>query len=138
MEVPACAVGRLGPNGPLLGFAPTLDDAYALVVTEGSRSGRSTATASDLVALALVYFEESLDEPPDELAATHGDIGAIVRHAADHAGAGPTRTAYGDAVDAIDDGLAADVVIDRLATAFGVGDDPVGHLRRRATELLGD
>ena len=137
MDAPACAVGRLGPNGPWLGFVPTLDDGYALVVSDASGSRRSEATAEDLVALALVYFEESLDEPPDEVAATHGDIGAIVRHAADRAGDGPARVAFGEAVDAIDDGLAADVVIERLATAFGTGGDPISHLRRRAADLLG-
>ena len=32
MTAVACAVGRLGPAGPWIGFAPTLDDGYALVV----------------------------------------------------------------------------------------------------------
>ena len=134
MDAPACAVGRLRPDGPWLGFAPTLDDGYALIIggTAGSRS--SPATRDDLVALALAYFEESLDDPPEELAATHGDIGAIVRHAADLAGEGPQRRAFTEAVDAIDDGLAADVVIERLATAFGAVGDPIGHLRRRTGE----
>lgn len=138
MDAPACAVGRLGPNGPWLGFVPTLDDGYALVLGESAGTRRSAATLDDLVALALAYFEESLDEPPEDLAATHGDIGAIVRHAADRAGDGPMRSAYGEAVDAIDDGLAADVVIERLANAFGTNGDPIGHLRRRAAELRGD
>lgn len=137
MDAPACAVGRLGPDGPWLGFVPTLDDGYAIVVGAPSGSRRSAATPDDLVALALAYFEDSLDEPPEELAATHGDIAAIVRHAADRAGDGPMRSAYAEAVDAIDDGLAADVVIERLAATFGVGADPIGYLRRRAAELVG-
>ena len=29
MDMVACAVGRLGPDGSWVGFAPTLDDAYA-------------------------------------------------------------------------------------------------------------
>jgi hypothetical protein len=138
MDAPACTVGRLGPDGPWLGFVPTIEDGYALVVA-GPPSGSRQAPASpdDLVALALAYFEESLDEPPEELAATHGDIAAIIRHAADRAPDGASRTAFAAAVDAIDDGLAADVVIERLAKAFGAGGDPVGHLRRRAAELLG-
>jgi hypothetical protein len=136
MDAPACAVGRLGPDGPWLGFVPTLDDGYAIVVGAPSGSRRSAATPDDLVALALAYFEDSLDEPPEELAATHGDIAAIVRHAADRAGSGPMHSAYMEAVDAIDDGLAADVVIERLAVTFGVGGDPIGHLRRRIAELL--
>jgi hypothetical protein len=138
MDTPACAVGRMGPDGPWLGFAPTLDDGYALVVGGTPAGNRSSpATRDDLVALALAYFEESLDEPPEELAATHGDIGGIVRHAADRADDGPQRRAFTEAVDAIDDGLAADVVMERLATALGAVGDPIGHLRRRATELVG-
>jgi hypothetical protein len=137
MDAPACVVGRLGPDGPWLGFIPTLDDGYALVVGAAPASRRSAATADDLVALALAYFEESLDEPPEDLAATHGDIGAIVRHAADHARDDGMGGALREAVDAIDDGLAADVVIERLSNAFGAGGDPLGHLGRRASELLG-
>jgi hypothetical protein len=137
MDAPACAVGRLGPDGPWLGFVPTLDDGYALVVGDVTGSRRTAATPDDLVALALAYFEESLDEPPDDLAATHGDIGAIVRHAADRVGDGATGPAFRNAVDAIDDGLAPDVVIERLAHAFGAGVDPIGYLRGRAAELLG-
>lgn len=136
MDAPACVVGRLGPDGPWLGFAPTLDDGYALVV-DGSPSQRSPASGLDLVALAIAYFEEALDEPPEELAATHGDIAAIVRHAADH-GTGDGQPALREAVDAIDDGLAADVVIERLTTALGADGDAIGHLRRRAGELLGE
>jgi hypothetical protein len=136
MGVPACIVGRLGPDGPWVGFSPTIEDSYALVIGGGSIANRQApATPDDLVALALAYFEESLDEPPEELAATHGDIGAIIRHAADRAADGPSGTAFAAAVDAIDDGLAADVVIERLARAFGAGGDPIGHLGRRAKEL---
>jgi hypothetical protein len=137
MDAPACAVGRLTAGGPWVGFAPTIDDGYALVVGTDRSSVRGSATAADILALALAYFEERLVEPPEELAATHGDIGAIVRHAADRVVEEPLGRALRDAVDAIDDGLAADAVIERLAHAFGAGGDPIGHLRRRATELLG-
>ena len=140
MDAPACVVGRLGSSGPWLGFAPTLDDGYALVVTDGSRTRRSPASREDLVALAIGYFEESLDEPPEELAPTHADIAAIVRHAADQAdrtgGTDALDAALLEAVDAIDDGLAADVVIERLASALGDGDDALDHLRRRASAVL--
>jgi len=136
MDVPACVVGRLGPEGPWIGFVPTLYDGYALVVLATAGSHRAPATSDDLVALALAYFEDSLGEPPEDLAATHGDIGAIVRHAADRARSGPLASAFAEAVDAIDDGLAADVVIERLARAFGAEGDPIGHLRRRAAELV--
>ena len=130
MVVPACAVGRLGSEGPWIGFAPTIDDGYALVV-EGRIPTRVTAEPEDLIALALAYFEDLLPEPPEELAATLGDIAGIVRHAAERISDPERRRAYDEAVDAIDDGLAADVVVDRLARVFGDGGDVVAHLRRR-------
>lgn len=131
MVVPACSVGRLGPDGPWIGFAPTVDDGYALVLG-GSARTRVTAEPEDLVALALAYFEDLLPEPPEELAATLGDIAGIVRHAAERISDPERRRAYDEAVDAIDDGLAADVVVDCLARAFGDGGDVLAHLRRRA------
>lgn len=140
MDVPACAVGRLDPDGPWIGFAPSLDDGYALTVGGAGAAGyahRVPAEPRDLIALAILYFEEAFAEPPEELAATLGDIGAVVRHAAERIADGPSRRAFDEAVDAIDDGLAADVVLDRLARAFGDGTDAAGHLRRRVTALTG-
>jgi hypothetical protein len=135
VEIPACAVGRLDPDGPWIGFAPTLDDGYALTVGAVGRMRRLVADAVDLVALAVLYFEDAVDAPPEELAATHGDIGAIVRHAADRVADPDARRLYADAVDAIDDGLAADVVIERLERALGDGVDAMAHLRRRITAV---
>ena len=138
MEIPACAVGRLDPGGPWIGFAPTLDDGYALTVRSEGRTRHQVADPVDLVALAVLYFEDAVDAPPEDLAATHGDIGAIVRHAAERVEAPDLRRAYDEAVDAIDDGLAADVVIERLGRALGDGVDAVAHLRRRVATLTGD
>jgi hypothetical protein len=137
VEIAACAVGRLGAAGPWVGFAPTLDDAYALVV--GSLPGGTrqvTADADDLLALVLSYFEESLDPPPDELAATHGDIGALVRHLAEHEPDPGRRLLLGEAVDAVDDGLAADTTIMRLTRVLGDGADASARIRRRVSELV--
>lgn len=137
MDVVACAVGRFGPDGPWVGFAPTLDDAYALVVGELPGGPRQLeADADDLLSLALAYFEESLDAPPDELAATHGDIGALVRHVAEHEADPARRRLLGEAVDAVDDGLAADVTIARLTSALGDGADATIRLRRRVSDLV--
>jgi hypothetical protein len=140
MNAPACAVGRIGPGGPWIGFAPTLDDGYALVV-EGSTGSRSAEADADLLlAIAIAYFEDALDAPPDELAATHADIGSLVRHLAD-AGTDPSRRRLlREAVDAIDDGLAADAVIARLAAALSsaTASDPVGRLLERARALASD
>jgi len=137
MSIVACAVGRLGPDGPWIGFAPTLDDGYAIVLGSTSgRTARAVADASDLLAMALVYFEDALDEPPDELAATHGDIGALVRHVAEQEIDAERRRLVAEAVDAIDDGLAVDVVIARLARALPLEADPVARLTARATRIL--
>jgi len=138
MEIPACAVGRLDPGGPWIGFAPTLDDGYALTVRLAGRTVSRSAEPVDLVAIAVLYFEDAIDAPPEELAATHGDIGAIVRHAAERVQTPELRRAYDEAVDAIDDGLAADVVIERLGRALGDGVDAIAHLRRRLATLTGD
>jgi hypothetical protein len=138
MDVPACAVGRLDPDGPWIGFAPSLDDGYALTVAAVAAPGgayRVPAAPHDLIALAILYFEDAHADPPEELAATLGDIGAVVRHAAERVTDTSTRRAYDEAVDAIDDGLAADVVLDRLARAFGDGADAAAHLRRRVATL---
>ena len=137
MDAAACAVGRIGPDGPWVGFAPTLDDGYALVVggvAEGSR--RASADGDDLVALATVYFDETLAEPPDDLAATLGDIGALVRHVAEHEPDPGRRRLLGEAVDAVDDGLAADVTIARLGRALGEGVDATARIRGRVREVL--
>ena len=42
-----------------------------------------------------------------------------------------------EAVDAIDDGLAADVVVGRLSRCLSSDEEPEARLRRRAAELLG-
>jgi hypothetical protein len=136
MDAPACAVGRLGPDGAWVGFAPSLDDGYAFVVgTPGRRSRRAAADPDDLVSLAIAYFEDTLEEPPEELAATHGDIGALVRHVAEHEADSDHRRTLGEAVDAIDDGLAADEVIRRLARCLDGTEDAPARLARRAREL---
>jgi hypothetical protein len=137
VDIVACAVGRLGAGGPWVGFAPTLDDSYALVVGAVPGGPRQVpANAGDLLALALAYFEESLDAPPDDLAATHGDIGALVRHLAEHAPDDAQGRLLGEAVDAIDDGLAADATIARLSRALGDGADAITRIRRRVSDLV--
>ena len=137
MDVVACAVGRLEPEGPWVGFAPTMDDAYALVIGDLQGGSRHVeADPDDLLSLALAYFEESLGPPPDELAATHGDIGALVRHVAEHELDPERRRLLGEAVDAVDDGLAADATIARLTRALGDGADATARIRRRVSSLV--
>lgn len=135
MNVPACAVGRLEEGGPWIGFAPTLDDGYALTVGMDDGTRQSPAGSDDLVALAILYFEDAVIGPPEELAATLGDIGSVVRHAAERVEDPDARRRYDEAVDAIDDGLAADVVLSRLERALGEDVPAAAHLRRRVASL---
>jgi hypothetical protein len=137
VSIVACAVGRVDPGGPWIGFAPTLDDGYALVVeTDDGRAADAPAEPDDLLALAIAYFADELPEPPEALAATHGDIGALVRHLATRQADSELARRLGEAVDAVDDGLAADVVVDRLSRCLAGDEEPVARLRRRAAELL--
>jgi hypothetical protein len=126
VTVVACAVGRLDPAGGWIGFAPTLEDDYALVVgTDDSSTALAPAESDELIALAIAYFADELPEPPEALAATHGDVAALVRH-----------VAVGEAE--FDDGLAADVVVGRLGRCLSSDEEPETRLRRRAAELLGE
>jgi hypothetical protein len=137
MTAAACVVGRLEPGGAWIGFAPALDDGYALVAgTDDGRAARASAAPDDLIGLAIAYFSEELDEPPEALAATHGDVGALVRHLAVHEPDPERARALSEAVDAIDDGLAVDVVVERLTRCLENEEEPVARLRRRTTELL--
>lgn len=137
MTVAACAVGRLAPAGPWVGFAPTLDDGYALVVgRDDGGAAEAPAEPDDLLALAIAYFADELPEPPEELAATHGDIGSLVRHVAASERDPERARDLREAVDAVDDGLAADVVVGRLSQCLRAAEEPVERLRRRADQLL--
>ena len=136
MEISACVVGRLDPDGPWIGFAPTLDDGYALTVAGVDGGDSLPAEPMDLLALAVMYFEDVVEAPTEDVGATHGDIGAIVRHAAERVG-DDARASASEAVDAIDDGLAADVVLERLQRTLGDGVDAVAHLRRRIAAAPG-
>lgn len=137
MEVAACAVGRLAPDGPWIGFAPALDDTYVLVIGGAGVSRREPADADDLLSLALAYFEDGLDAPPEELAATHADIGALVRHLAEVETDASRRASLTEAVDAIDDGLAPDVVVSRLVACLRGEEEAVVRLSRRAAAARG-
>lgn len=137
MDVAACAVGRLAPDGPWIGFAPALDDTYVLVIGGAGVSRREPADADDLLSLALAYFEDGLDAPPEELAATHADIGALVRHLAEVETDASRRASLTEAVDAIDDGLAPDVVVSRLVACLRGEEEAVVRLSRRAAAARG-
>lgn len=135
MEAAACAVGRLGDDGPWLGFAPAIDDGYDLVVAGNASARRAPSTMEDLLCLAVAYFEEVLGPPPEELAATHADIAALVRHVADREMDAARRVTLAEAVDAIDDGLAGDAVIAALSRSLPPDTDPAARLAQRVSEM---
>jgi hypothetical protein len=128
-------VGRLGPDGPWVGFAPTVEDGYALVVGDDEATHQAAAGLDDLLALAIAYFAEALEEPPEELAATHADIGSLVRHLGSAETDAARRRSLAEAIDAVDDGLAADVVVGRLTSCLEGVEDPVARLAWRAAEV---
>mgnify|MGYP006162025839 CR=1 FL=1 len=100
-----------------------------------------TAEADDdlLLALAIVYFEDVLEDPPPDIEATHADLSDLVRAVAARADRPERRRLLDEAVDSIDDGLAVDEVIGRLSTARrGTGKeqaDPLDLLRERVSAL---
>lgn len=132
----ACAVGRLS-DGTWIGFVPTMEDGYALVVGEDDSVAAmgGASEPDDLVALAIAYFADELGEPPETLAATHGDLGALVRAVAEAESDPDRRARLADAVDAVDDGLAADAVVGRLSRCLAGEEEPLARLERRAAEL---
>ena len=136
MVAAACAVGRLN-DGTWIGFAPTMEDGYSLVVGEGESVAAVSdrAEPDDLVALAIAYFADELGEPPETLAATHGDLGALVRAVAEAEPDPARRARLAEAVDAVDDGLAADAVVGRLSRCLEGEEEPLARLERRAAEL---
>ena len=137
MVAPVCAVGRLGPDGPWVGFSATPGGRFDLVASAADETHRSSADADDLVSIAIAFFEESMTEPPEELAATVGDIGAMVRELAAAESRSVPRLRLDLALDAVDDGLAADVVVSRLVACLYDGEEPIARLERRAIEMLG-
>ncbi len=111
------AVGTLG--GPAwVGFTRT-GDGYRLACAGASDAltvSRRTGAAcwDELVVVALAYFEEALDPPPPELEATQEDLAGLLRWLASEQADPARRRLLDEAIDAVDDGLAADVVVDRL------------------------
>ena len=137
MDPATRAVGRIGPDGPWVGFARLPDGGYELVVGGDGPEWRLAADRDDLIALAVVYFEESLDPAPHDIAATLGDVGLLVRDLAAGEPDQPRRRLLEEGVDAVDDGLAEDVTIGRLARALGDEADAASRVRRRVDELRG-
>lgn len=135
-----CAIGRFGEGGPWVGFVDS-GGSYRLAVGLPDRVVTDEADADVLLALAIAYFEDALDDPPPDIEATHADVGRLVRDVASRAREPEKRRLLAEAVDAIDDGLAEDAVIHRLASARArtalEQADPVDLLLERVRGLVG-
>ena len=134
-----CAIGRLRPDGPWVGFAAEAGG-YRFVVGINDALTSSAADSDLLLALAIAYFTEAFDEAPPEFEATQADLSALVGELTQRETDPETRRLLREALDAIDDGLAGDAVAGRLAAARAPRTeptDPIELLRMRATELAG-
>jgi hypothetical protein len=133
----ARAIGRLDPGGPWIGFGYRAGACRFVVGT--ADVVRDAPADQDLVlALAIAYFAEAFDEAPPDLEATQSDLSAMVRHLAGAETDPARRALLGEAMDALDDGLAGDAVAGRLQAARSPRDDavdPVELLSTRAREI---
>lgn len=119
------AVGRLPPagDGACVGLAREADGyLVAYLATDGTLLVARPFDAVELLAAVIAWFEESLSDPPPELEATQEDLASAVRWLAGSRGSAAIGAVLidrllADAVDAIDDGLAEDVVVRRLTAA---------------------
>ena len=120
-----------------MGFA-VRGDAWRYVVGTDDAVRDGPADAELLLALAIAHFAEAFDEAPPDIEATQSDLSRLVRHLIGAQPDGPRRALLGEALDAIDDGLAGDAVAGRLAAARSAGRDridPVDELLAAAREL---
>ena len=132
---PVHAIGRLGPDGPWIGFARSVGG-HRLVVgrADGSVATDPTTDPVDrragLVAAALSFYLGTLSDPPAELEATQADIAGLVSELS--SGDVDEAEAWREALDAIDDGLPAEAVALRLQRLLPPGADALTILRARA------
>ena len=110
------AIGRLGADGPWIGFGYRAGVPHLVV---GAADGMHDVPADrDLVlALGIAHFAEAFDEAPPDFEATQSDLSALVRQLRGTETDAGRRALLGEAIDAIDDGLAGDAVAERLAAA---------------------
>lgn len=114
----AFAIGRLEPGGAWIGLRRT-DAGYDLVFGRADGSPLSApASAAELLAVAIGYFEESVDDAPPELEATHHDLALLLRAVHDREPQPARARLLLEAIEGIDDGLAGDVMVSRLSAAF--------------------
>jgi hypothetical protein len=132
---PVHAIGRLGPEGPWIGFARRAGGHHLVFGRSDGSLGTDPTTdpgerRAGLVAAAVSFYLATLSDPPAELETTQADIAALVSELA--AGDVDDATAWREALDAIDDGLPAEAVALRLQRLLPTGADALTILRVRA------
>ena len=133
------AIGRLEASGPWIGFGYRAGEPR-FVAGEADRILDRAADRDLLLALAIAYFADACGDAPPELEATQSDLSALVRRLMEGEADAREQAALGEAIDAIDDGLAGDAVAERLEAARSAGADavdPVELLLRKVREVAG-
>jgi hypothetical protein len=144
---PVVAIGRIGARGPWVGFVRDAAGFHLAVAQPGEATAVSPARGAnriaELLAVAIVYFEEALDPPPPELEATQADLAELLAWMATETDTGRNQLVR-EALDAIDDGLAGDAVVARLSEARRWRDgkaieqaDAIDLLAQRVRDLRG-
>jgi hypothetical protein len=112
--VALCAIGRIDQDGAWVGLSAD-DGTYRLAFGRpGGRVEVVDASPMELLAVAMAYFEDALDDPPPDLDATQGDMAQLCRWLRAREPDAAAAALLGQAIDAIDDGLAVDVTVSRL------------------------
>ena len=131
------AVGRLDADGPWIGFGYRAG-APRLVVGATDWLRDEPADQDLMLALAIAYFAGAVAEAPPDLEATQSDLSGLVRHLIGSEADPGRRALLGEAMDAIDDGLAGDAVAEKLEAARTdrvEAVDPVEVLSMKAREI---
>lgn len=113
-----CAIGRFEANGPWVGVSREADGYRIAFGPPDASVILADASRTELLALAIAYFEDRLEEAPPDLEATQGDMGDLCRWLAQSEPRDDVRALLQEAVDAVDDGLAADATVARLGDAL--------------------
>ena len=131
------AVGRLEADGPWIGFGYRAGAPH-IVVGAANWLRDEPADQDLMLALAIVYFAGAVAEAPPDLEATQLDLSGLVRHLIGTEADPARRATLGEAMDAIDDGLAGDAVAEKLEAARTDridAVDPVEVLSMKAREI---
>jgi hypothetical protein len=109
-----CAIGRIDEDGAWVGLNADHGGYRLAFGRPGGSIEIVDASPVELLAVAMAYFEDALDDPPPDLDATQGDMAQLCRWLQAREPDAAAAALLGQAIDAIDDGLAVDVTVSRL------------------------